>query len=167
VLIASPRDLPRCVAPPAPRVARVLRACWPGALTAVLPGRRRNLPPGVGTDGTVGVRVPRHARLLRLLRAAGPLATTSANRSGEPPLRTASGAARRWPGRIGVLPGRAGRAPSTVADFTRWPPRVLREGAISARKLAGIALAAGRLRAGRGVGYRGVFRKGGPQNTHA
>ncbi|HKX75765.1 MAG TPA: L-threonylcarbamoyladenylate synthase, partial [Acidimicrobiia bacterium] len=57
---------------------------WPGPLTLV--GHpRRTLPEGVGDHQrhTVGVRVPDHPVIRQLLEAWGPLAVTSANRSGE------------------------------------------------------------------------------------
>lgn len=62
---------------------------WPGALTLVLPASDR-LPPAINPQqtGTVGLRIPNHALALHLLGHTGPLATTSANRSGEPPLET-------------------------------------------------------------------------------
>jgi len=55
-----------------PLALRYMRRFWPGPLTLVLPA----------PAGTVGVRVPDHPLALDLLRAAGPLWTTSANRSG-------------------------------------------------------------------------------------
>lgn len=126
----------RVVGGMAPRVRRLLGALWPGPFTAVLRARRR-LPRGLARRGTVGVRVPDHAGARALARRAGPLATTSANRSGEPPARTAAVAAALWPGRVLAVPGRGGRGrPSTVADCTVWPPRVLREGPVTAAALA-------------------------------
>ncbi len=74
------------------------RRCWPGAVTLVLPitgAITGQLHPG-GTS--LGLRVPACPPALRLLRLTGPLATTSANRSGEPPATTAVEAARRFPG---------------------------------------------------------------------
>jgi L-threonylcarbamoyladenylate synthase len=72
------------LAPPQLAVFRALaRALWPGPLTLVAPAAPA-LPPCV-TAGTgfVGVRVPRHATALALLRASGlPLAAPSANRFG-------------------------------------------------------------------------------------
>src|SRR5579885_325333 len=67
----------------------LMAAYWPGPLTLVLPVR-----PGLGADLgdddlTVGVRSPDHAVPQALCAASGPLATTSANRHGEPPLSTA------------------------------------------------------------------------------
>jgi L-threonylcarbamoyladenylate synthase len=101
---------------------------WPGPLTLVVPGRK--------SEDTVGVRIPDHPLALELLRAAGPLWTTSANRSGEPEALTAEEAAA-LPDLAGVLDG--GRAPggrpSTVLDLTGPEPVVLREGAIPAASL--------------------------------
>ncbi|MBD2234319.1 L-threonylcarbamoyladenylate synthase [Phormidium tenue] len=62
---------------------------WPGALTLVLPASDR-LPPTMNPQqtGTVGLRIPNHPLARHLLGHTGPLATTSANRSGQPPLET-------------------------------------------------------------------------------
>ncbi|MBD2114210.1 MULTISPECIES: L-threonylcarbamoyladenylate synthase [Cyanophyceae] len=62
---------------------------WPGALTLVLPASDR-LPPAMNPQqtGTVGLRIPNHPLARHLLGYTGPLATTSANRSGQPPLET-------------------------------------------------------------------------------
>jgi L-threonylcarbamoyladenylate synthase len=59
---------------------------WPGALTLVLPASHL-LPTAInqGTD-TIGIRVPRHPLARYILGFTGPLATTSANLSGQPPL---------------------------------------------------------------------------------
>src|SRR3954451_8449453 len=68
---------------------QLMEAYWPGPLTIVIPAR-----PALGADLgandlTVGVRLPDHPVPQALCAAAGPLATTSANRHGEPPLTTA------------------------------------------------------------------------------
>jgi len=128
------------------RARAMLRLVWPGAVTAVLP-LAGSWPEGVGRAGTVGVRVPAHPVPRALVRlAGGPLATTSANASGEPPLADAAEAAARWGDRVVAVPGAAGTAPpaacaipSTVVDLTAWPPRVLREGAVSAAAIAELA----------------------------
>lgn len=65
---------------------RLAERHWPGALTIVATAREG---PGLdlGGDGhTLGVRCPADGRLRSLLARVGPLAVTSANRSGEPPL---------------------------------------------------------------------------------
>ncbi len=65
---------------------------WPGALTLVLPVREGVGLPGLLTGGGawLGVRLPDHPVPRGLARCLGPLAVTSANRSGEPDARTAA-----------------------------------------------------------------------------
>jgi L-threonylcarbamoyladenylate synthase len=70
---------------------------WPGALTLVLPAS--NLVPAAinqGTD-TIGIRVPNHPLARYILGFTGPLATTSANRSGQPPLMDLDAIATEFP----------------------------------------------------------------------
>lgn len=70
---------------------------WPGALTLVLPAFgpcAEALNPGVAT---LGLRIPACEPMLDLLRCSGPLATTSANVSGEPASRTEREAAVAFP----------------------------------------------------------------------
>jgi L-threonylcarbamoyladenylate synthase len=82
ILIADADDLDK-VADAIPALARRLASrFWPGALTVVVP-KRADLPAAVSATATVGVRVPDHAVARALLRAAGPMAVSSANLSGQ------------------------------------------------------------------------------------
>ena len=116
-----------------PEVAMALmRRFWPGALTLVLPIR-----PGIGADlgedeATVGVRCPDHPVPLALCTAAGPMATTSANRHGAPTLTTAEAVAAEFGASLPVVldAGPCQGAPSTVVDCTGLEPKLLREGRI-------------------------------------
>jgi tRNA threonylcarbamoyl adenosine modification protein (Sua5/YciO/YrdC/YwlC family) len=116
--------------------ARTAARLWPGPLTIVLrraPGFEVDLG---GTGSTVAVRVPAHPIAEELLRLSGPLAVTSANISGEPPLTTAAAAEEVFGRTVTVLDGGACEgAPSTVVDLTGAAPRVLREGALGAAQL--------------------------------
>jgi L-threonylcarbamoyladenylate synthase len=121
-----------------PAAARALAAAfWPGGLTLVLEVRPDVAVPDALTGGrpTIGIRVPDHPTPRALARELGPLATSSANRSGEREAATAA--------EIDVILGAAidlildggpsrGGPPSTVVDMTVDPPRILREGAIDA-----------------------------------
>jgi L-threonylcarbamoyladenylate synthase len=112
-------------------------AFWPGALTLVVP-RRPELPANLSPLPTVGVRMPDHDFARRLLRYAGPLATTSANLSGGPNPRTTVEVLAQLEGRIELLldGGDApGGVPSTVVDCTGNEIKVLRQGAISEEQL--------------------------------
>jgi L-threonylcarbamoyladenylate synthase len=117
-----------------PSAERLALRFWPGALTLVIP-KRPDLPENLSALPTVGVRMPNHTFARALMRRAGPLATSSANISGDSNTLTAAQVLEQLDGRIElVLDGGAvpGGVPSTVVDCTQDPPRILRQGAISA-----------------------------------
>ena len=71
---------------------------WPGQLTLVLPASER-VPSAMNplNSGTIGIRIPDSAIALEILAQTGPLATTSANLSGQPPLAQMSAIAEVFP----------------------------------------------------------------------
>jgi L-threonylcarbamoyladenylate synthase len=72
---------------------KLVKAFWPGALTLILPARE-SLQWDLGeTHGTVALRMPSNKVALELLSETGPLAVTSANKTGEPAATTAQEAA--------------------------------------------------------------------------
>jgi len=110
---------------------------WPGGLTLVVP-RPAGLAVDLGGDGTtVGLRCPAHPVPVALCRAVGPLATTSANRHGQPPATTAPGLARALGDSVRLIldGGRCAGSPSTVVDCTGPDITCLREGAIAWEKI--------------------------------
>lgn len=109
---------------------------WPGALSIICELRtRRWAIPRSGT--TLSVRVPDHPIALEVLRRAGPLATTSANRHGEPAATTAGEVTAALGGEVDAVVegGDCGGLASTIIDCTSITPRVLREGPIPAAAL--------------------------------
>jgi tRNA threonylcarbamoyl adenosine modification protein (Sua5/YciO/YrdC/YwlC family) len=89
-------------------------------------------------EGTVAVRLPDDDVARDLLRRTGPLAVSSANRSGRPAATSAQEAVEQLGDHAAVvLDGgpRAGSAASTIVDCTGRTPRVLRVGAISVDRL--------------------------------
>ncbi|MBI4784452.1 MAG: L-threonylcarbamoyladenylate synthase [Oscillatoriophycideae cyanobacterium NC_groundwater_1537_Pr4_S-0.65um_50_18] len=112
---------------------------WPGALTLVLPASDR-LPPGINpTDPTtVGLRVPHCAIACHILSQTQPLATTSVNRSGEPPLQTMTEINAQFPEvltpspkdlSLFSVPSCEGQ-PSTVVKWVGKGWEILRQGRI-------------------------------------
>jgi L-threonylcarbamoyladenylate synthase len=87
--------------------------------------------------GTIGIRIPAHDFALDLLRHTKPLATTSANLSGSPPLTTLAAIHETFPA-VGVpgpelLPTThdlGSGQPSTVAKWTQNDWHILRQGSI-------------------------------------
>jgi L-threonylcarbamoyladenylate synthase len=110
---------------------------WPGPLTLVVP-RHPELSDHLAPEQTIGVRVPDHPVALALLSKSGPLAVTSANRSGEKNPLNADDVLAQLEGRIHlVLNGgqSPGGVPSTVIDCTSLSFEILREGPISEKEL--------------------------------
>ena len=117
--------------------------CWPGGLTVVLGRRPDDGLPDVLTGGspTIGLRVPDHDAPRALARAVGPLPTTSANISGLPEARDAAEIVGQL-GEGGVGPAHGGPA-STVVDCSGGPPRIIRDGAVPATRIAALLTDAG------------------------
>jgi L-threonylcarbamoyladenylate synthase len=104
-------------------VPDVLRTIWPAPLTAIL----------VWEQKTIAARVPHLAWLRALLTRTGPLVSTSANRSGEPPVTSPERLERTMQQRLDALlhQGPCEGKPSTIVDFTESAgsaPRLVREG---------------------------------------
>jgi L-threonylcarbamoyladenylate synthase len=105
-----------------------LENAWPGPLTAVMPCAA---PLPAALADTLAVRIPGHPLLCTLLDQVGPLTGTSANRHGDQPSTTVSGALESLlDGPDLVLDGgaTAGGSATTVVDLTRDPPVILRRG---------------------------------------
>ncbi len=122
-----------------PKTARELAdAFWPGALTIIVE-HSPSLQWDLGdTGGTVGVRMPLHPVALEVLRETGPMAVSSANKTGQPAAVTAEEARDQldYSVRIYLEAGPCpDPVPSTIVDVTGDVPRVLRNGAIPLEKL--------------------------------
>jgi L-threonylcarbamoyladenylate synthase len=112
--------------------ARALMArWWPGPLTIVV-DRRAGIDFDLGDEaGSIGLRCPDHPVPLALAARAGPIATTSANRHGRPPVTTAAELAATLPDvAVVVDAGTCDGAPSTVVDCRGPLPRLLRAGQV-------------------------------------
>jgi L-threonylcarbamoyladenylate synthase len=117
---------------------------FPGALTLVLPksDRPELLKMNPTASNTIGVRIPNHSLARKLLRATGPLATTSVNRSGEPALLNVADIRSQFPELYTLsdstlqsqtenpnLPSMG--TPSTVIQWTGMGWKLLRQGAVN------------------------------------
>ncbi|WP_026408957.1 L-threonylcarbamoyladenylate synthase [Actinomyces dentalis] len=157
VLVADPAQAFDVVAR-LPDAARVLiGAFWPGALTLVLDARA-DLDWDLGeSGGTVALRMPDHPLALELLRRTGPMAVTSANRTGLAPATDAAAALAAFPGRVALADDDAagphgadillldggptpGPVPSTIVSLAGGSPGpvVVREGVVPRAELAAV-----------------------------
>ncbi len=106
---------------------------WPGALTLVLPASDL-LPKTMNpTDShTIGVRVPNLKIAQDILSQTTPLATTSANLSGQPPLEHMTSIEQAFPEILVLNEDFLGSGkPSTVAKWTNNNWEILRQGSIT------------------------------------
>ncbi len=126
-----------------PEFAQVLaRTFWPGSLTLIVRAGESVPQSFRSKDNTIGLRMPKNDTALALIHAVGsPLATTSANRAGEPAPRTADDLDPDFIKCIGYVLGNgkdgtqgeeaASGVASTILDCTGDHPRLEREGAIT------------------------------------
>jgi L-threonylcarbamoyladenylate synthase len=134
LIAADLSQVERCTGP-FPGTLRLLgERFWPGPLTLIVPAWPGLAPLLHGGTGTVAIRVPAHEVARALARAfGGPITSTSANRSGEPPsnspdvVRDALGTDLEVMLDGGLSPG---GPPSTIVDARGEHPRLVRAGAV-------------------------------------
>lgn len=132
-------------APWSPLAAPLMANFWPGALTLVLPAQPHLPPILTAGSSTVAVRMPAHPALGALLYQTGPLAATSANRSGGADTHSAAEVLAQLDGYIPLILSEDERAPSqslpsTVVDLSDpTGPRILRPGQLHAEVSALLA----------------------------
>ena len=138
-VLVSARTTIDALAVGVPDYARALiEELWPGPLTLVC-RQQTSLQWDLGnTRGTVALRMPDHEIALELLSRVGPMAVSSANRSGMDPATDADQAASMLGVSLEVVldaGATPGPVPSTIIDATGPIGRVLRLGAISLERL--------------------------------
>ena len=139
ILVGSINDVERVAQNLPSSFTQLAEQFWPGGLTLIVEAKA--LPPEVTAGGdTVGVRMPDHPLALALLqRFDGAIATTSANRSDEPPATSAEEVQSELGNLVNIiLDGgqTATRIASTVLDLSVSPPQIRRQGGISMDQLA-------------------------------
>ena len=138
VLVGAWRGLDGLAQHVTPTMRSLVEAFWPGPLTLIVRAAP-SLAWDLGeTRGTVAVRMPLHPVVLAVLAETGPLAVSSANRSGQPPAADAAEAQRQLGTAVAVYldAGSTGDAvPSTIVDLTGDRPQLRRAGAVPLEEL--------------------------------
>jgi tRNA threonylcarbamoyl adenosine modification protein (Sua5/YciO/YrdC/YwlC family) len=113
---------------------------WAGPLTLVLPRADAARTWDLGGDPqTIGVRMPHDPLALAVLARTGPLAVSSANRSGDPTPSTCDAVEAAFGGAVEVYlcaPEALSGSASTVVDLASGTWSVLRAGAVPDDELA-------------------------------
>ncbi|GAB3845474.1 L-threonylcarbamoyladenylate synthase [Nesterenkonia populi] len=141
VLLARP-EVMDALAADIPEEARSLaETFWPGGLTLILRSQP-SLAWDLGeTRGTVALRMPADEVALELLGTVGPMAVSSANRTGMPAAASAMEAEEMLAQSVAVYledGERVSTPASTIVDCTRERPKVVREGAIPLAELRAV-----------------------------
>lgn len=138
VLVGAWSTIDGLVASVDSRLRELVEAFWPGALTIVV-RHAPSLTWDLGdARGTVALRMPLHPVAIELLERTGPMAVSSANRSGQPPAQTAAEARAQLGEDVAVYledgPAPRGQA-STIIDVSEGTPRLLRLGSVTEAQL--------------------------------
>ena len=139
VLIDTRSRLESLVTHIPPAADAIMEAFWPGRVTLVFEARNMLAVQLTAQTGKIGVRLPGHPTASALLKhVKGPVTGTSANLSGRPGCHRAKDLGPQISGHLdfimdaGTLTGGVG---STVVDVTVDPPRILREGQVTANDI--------------------------------
>jgi len=121
---------------------KLIQHFWPGPLTLIFKASPSISSPFLSKEGKVAIRIPNHKVILTLLRQLPfPLATTSANLSGEPPPISAQEVQKSLKEKVDLIlnGGRTNqRVPSTIVDLTFSSPLLLRKGRLSLAELRAV-----------------------------
>jgi L-threonylcarbamoyladenylate synthase len=141
ILVDSKRQLGMLVNEVPPTADVLITAFWPGRVTLVFEARKTVSEKLTAQTGKIGVRIPGHPVAAALVKQVkGPITGTSANLSGQAGVcrvRNLDPAVAENLDCVldaGTLMGGIG---STVVDVTVDPPRILREGTVTASQIRG------------------------------
>lgn len=116
---------------------KLLRKIWPGPVSVVLPDKKSHFA-YLHHDRGLAVRWPKHKLLTTLIKKTGPLVSTSANKTDNPPAETVTEARAIFGDKVDLYLS-AGRRlktkPSTLISLESGKIKVLRKGAVPIKKL--------------------------------
>ncbi len=139
VLISSIGDLKAFGVRLGAKESKFLRKYWPGKLSVILKVPSKKFFYLHRGTKSVAFRLPKLARLKKLLKETGPLVAPSANFEGERPAASIKEAKKYFKNKVDFYldGGRQASKPSTLIDFRGKQPIVLREGAVNLDILKG------------------------------
>ncbi len=119
------------------RALKLAHTFWPGPLTIVLKSSKSHFEKT--GHKTIGVRIPNHNGVIRLIKQNGPLVTTSVNYSGEEPLIDIKKIKEDFGDKVDYIYEEYNmiylNVSSTTVDLTNKEPKILREGTITKKQI--------------------------------
>ena len=136
IVLVSDLTMASCIAVIGNDQEKLLERLWPGPVSVLLKAKQ-DIDPLLAPGGKVALRISPNILANSLVEMVGPITSTSANRSGEPPARTAHEVAGMGLAIEAIFDGgeTRGGKPSTLIDLTIWPPVCLREGAVTFQEI--------------------------------
>jgi len=138
IVLVSDIDTACSIARIAKRQREILERFWPGPLSVVL-NSAAGINPALAPGGKIALRISPNEKARDLIERVGPITSTSANISGEPPAKSVKDIKAQNLAVDAVLDGgeTPGGEPSTVIDLVQWPPVCIRQGAIAFQDIIG------------------------------
>lgn len=136
IVLVSDMTMASCIAVIDKDQKKLLERLWPGPVSIVLEAKP-DINPLLAPGGKVALRFSPNILATSLVEMVGPITSTSANRSGEPPARTPHEVASRGLAIDAIFDGgeTPGGKPTTLIDLTIWPPVCLREGVMTFQEI--------------------------------
>jgi len=119
------------------KMEKTLRQIWPGPISVILPSQGKRFY-YLRYKQNLAVRWPRNKFLTALIKKTGPLVSTSANQSGQPPATTAPAAKKIFDDQVGLYLSakrQKEKKASTLIKLKNNKVEVIRLGQISIKKL--------------------------------
>jgi L-threonylcarbamoyladenylate synthase len=132
VLVSSINDLKKFDIGLDQNEERFLRRYWPGKVSVILPCSSKKFSYLHRGTRSVAFRMPQYPVLRNLMRATGPLVSSSANITGKPSATTIKEASSYFKDAVDfyVDKGKLKSLPSTLVRLRRGTPLIIREGAV-------------------------------------
>lgn len=121
------------------KIEKVIHAYWPGELTIIFKADTRFTREFDEEMDTIGIRIPRNEMALEIIREAGGIVlTTSANISGEEPVRDLKGINSELMEQVDAIIGDTSELtgiPSTIVKYESGKMTLLREGNVRFKEI--------------------------------
>jgi L-threonylcarbamoyladenylate synthase len=131
IAISSIKDLKKFNIYLNEKISDFLKNIWPNPVTVVLPIKNKNFEYLTHGSNSLAFRIPNYQPLLEILEKTGPLISTSANTSGNPPAKNIEEAKEYFGNSVDFYldAGVLDNPPSTVIEIKDNKINILREGA--------------------------------------
>ncbi|MFT4758264.1 MAG: L-threonylcarbamoyladenylate synthase [Paraglaciecola sp.] len=138
IMVASKEDIEKLGIEVNATADKLLKSSFmPGALTLIMGFKNGKRAAWLAGREEVAIRIPNDEQLLAILRKAGPLLVTSANKSGNPTPTVVPQILKELNGKpdLTIDGGTVEVIPSTIINCRTNPPKIEREGKIPAADL--------------------------------